>query len=98
MAALKEDAKYKDLKKEVQREISHLRTLYSKIDKYEREQRGKREPEKLRIQRIESELKKKFPDMEFDRDLLKLVGVLPYKNPPSKDRELIATVIAEHYE
>lgn len=98
MVALKEDAKYKDLKKEVQKEISHLRSLYGKIDKYEREQRGRRETEKYRIKRIEAELKKKFPDMEFDRDLLKLVGVLPYKNPPSKDKELIARVIAEHYE
>lgn len=50
------------------------------------------------IKKIEAELKRKFPDMEFDRDLLKLVGALPYRNPASKDKELIAKAIAEKYD
>ena len=99
MVALKEDAKYRDLKKEVEREIGHLRSLYSKLDKYEREQKkARREPEEHRIKRIEAEMKKKFPNMEFDRKLLKLVGALPFRNPPSRDNELISRIIAEHHE
>jgi translation initiation factor IF-2 len=99
MVALKED-KYRQLKKEIEREISHLKVLYSKIDKYEKAQQEgkKRKPDEYRIKKIETELKKKFPDMEFNRDLLKLVGALPYRNPASKDKELIAKAIAEKYE
>lgn len=99
MVALKED-KYRQLKKEVEREISHLKSLYSKLDKYEKTQQEgkKRKPDEYRIKKIETELKKKFPDMEFNRDLLKLVGALPYRNPASKDKELIAKAIAEKYE
>lgn len=94
--ALKEDARYKELKKEVEREMGHLRSLYSKLEKYEK---GKaRVSEAYRIRNAESELKKKFPGMEFDRSILKLVGIMPYKNPASKDKELISRAIAENYE
>ncbi|GEM_PF-1857399 len=98
MVALK-DPKYNDLKKEVEKEISHLKNLYRKIDRYEKQHKVMpNEPEAIRVRRIETELKRKFPGMEFDRELLKLVGILPNKNPPSKDKELIARAIADHYE
>jgi predicted nucleic acid-binding Zn-ribbon protein len=98
MVALK-DPKYRDLKREVEKEISHLKSLYSKIDRFEKRHKGTaNESEASRVRRIEAELKKKFPEMEFDRELLKLVGILHYRNPPSNDKELIAKAIAEHYE
>ena len=100
MVALKED-RCRQLKKEVEREIGRLKSLYSKLDKYEKAQqkgKNKKEPEENRIKKIEAELKRKFPDMEFDRNLLKLVGALPYRNPASKDKELVAKAIAEKYE
>lgn len=41
--------------------------------------------EQYRLERIESELKKKFPDMKVDKSLLGLVGTMPY-NPLLKTR------------
>ena len=92
MAAIKE---IRSLKKEVRKEVEHLRDLYAKIDRMEKKQGRRREHG---LDATESELKEKFPDESFDRCLLKLVGMMPYRNPPSKDKDLIARAIAENYE
>ena len=79
------EEKYRQLKKEVEREMSHLRSLYSKLDKYEKKQKRKKgeESEEYGIKKIEVELKRKFPAMDFNKDLLRLVGALHYQNPAS---------------
>jgi len=38
------------------------------------------------------ELRKEYPYIEFDDDLLELVGTLPY-NPAEKDKEVIREVV-----
>lgn len=85
-----EDIQY--IKKQIEKEMNHLRDLYSKLNKIER----KREPEKYRIKKLEQELKKRNPGIEIDRDLLSLVGTLPY-NPPSQDKEIVRRIVAERY-
>ena len=48
---------------------------------------------------IKEELRKKYPNMEFTQEtlrLLRLVGTQPY-NPISKDKKIIAEAMAEKY-
>ncbi len=46
----------------------------------------------LKIEELKNELKKEYPDIEFDGDLLELVGTQPY-NPVEKDKEVIKETI-----
>ncbi len=85
-----EDIRY--IKKQIKKEMNHLRDLYSKINRIER----KKEPEKYSIKKLEQELIRKNPDIEIDRELLALVGTEPY-NPPSQDKELVRRLVAERY-
>ncbi|MBS7251306.1 MAG: hypothetical protein KIH08_12085 [Candidatus Freyarchaeota archaeon] len=75
----------------VRREILELRKDLVRI-----EQRLRRiEREFLaysRVEEIRSELKKEFPSLDFDDDLLELVGKLPY-NPVERDREVIREAV-----
>lgn len=92
--ALKEEIRY--LKKEIRKEMDHLRDLYVKIDKIEKKQTS---PKGHGLKDVESELKKKFPDTEFDKSLLKVVGAMSeYRSsPPSKDKNLIRKAVSERY-
>lgn len=85
-----EDIQY--IKRQIEKEMNHLRSLYSKINQIE----AKKEPEKLRIKKLEQELIKKNPDIEIDRELLALVGTEP-RSPSSRDKETIRRIIAERY-
>jgi hypothetical protein len=91
--ALKEEIRY--LKKEVRKEMDHLRDLYVKIDKIEKKQ----SPKGYGSKSAESELKKKFPDTEFDKSLLKVIGAMSeYRNsPPSKDKNLVRKAVSDRY-
>jgi len=53
-------------------------------------------PVEERIKAIEKELRKEYPNTKFDRDLLKLVGTLPYY-PVEKDKEVIQESILEGF-
>lgn len=85
-----EDIQY--IKKQIEKEMIHLRDLYVKISRIERKQ----EPEKYRVKKLEAELLRKNPCIEVDRDLLALVGTEPY-NPPSQDKEIVRRIVAERY-
>lgn len=93
--ALKEEIR--SLKKEVKKEMDHLRDIYAKIDRIEKGQKAAPK-RRRRLIGVESELKAKLPNAEFDKSLLKLVGTASYKNPPSRDKSLIRKTIAEKYE
>nr|MDO8082684.1 hypothetical protein [Candidatus Freyarchaeota archaeon] len=45
-----------------------------------------------KVEDIRSELKQEFPSLDFDDELLELVGKLPY-NPVEKDREVIREAV-----
>jgi hypothetical protein len=81
------------IKKQIEKEMTRLRNLYTRLSRL---QRKRREPESYRLRRLESELKRKFPDIKVDKSLLRLVGTMPY-NPPSKDKEILREIIAERY-
>jgi hypothetical protein len=90
MMHMAEDIRY--IKRQIEKEMNHLRDLYTRINRIERE----REPEKYRIKKLEKELTRKNPGVEIDRDLLALVGTEPY-NPPSQDKEVVRRIVAERY-
>ncbi|MGI0101246.1 MAG: hypothetical protein ACREA7_01465 [Nitrosotalea sp.] len=83
---------FQHIKKEIEREMNHLKDLYDKIDHMER----KEEPERYRLKKLEEELRKKYPAMSVDKSLLRLIGTMPY-NPPSKDKHVIHQAVAELY-
>ncbi|CDI06431.1 hypothetical protein [Candidatus Nitrosotenuis uzonensis] len=85
-----EDIQY--IKRQIKKEMNHLRDLYSKINRIER----KKEPEKNRIKKLEQEIMSKNPNIEIDRELLALVGTEPY-NPSSQDKELVRHIAAQRY-
>jgi len=41
---------------------------------------------------IKNELKKEYPDLKFDDDLIELVGTLPYF-PAEKDKEIVREAV-----
>lgn len=45
-----------------------------------------------KVEEIRNELKLEFPSLDFDDDLLELVGKLPY-NPVEKDQEVIREAV-----
>ncbi|ABL78379.1 hypothetical protein [Thermofilum pendens] len=49
-----------------------------------------------RIKAVEEELKEEYPGMKFDRDLLELVGILPY-NPVEEDEEVVREAILKKF-
>jgi len=81
------------IKKQVKKEMNNLRELYHRVT---RSGRKGRESEKKRIKKLEAELRKKFPGIKVDKDLLRLVGTEPY-NPRSQDKEIVRRIVAERY-
>lgn len=80
------------IKKEIEKEMNHLRDLYNKINYMER----KEEPEKYRIKKLEEQLRRKYPGLNVDKSLLRLVGTMSY-NHPSKDKQIIRQAVSELY-
>jgi signal recognition particle GTPase len=85
-----EDIQY--IKKQIEKEMNHLKHLYNKINRIER----KKESRKDRIKKLEKELMRKNPDIEIDRELLALVGT-ESQNTPSQDKEIVRRIVAERY-
>lgn len=79
------------IKKQIKREMNHLRELYARVSTIAR-----KKPEKYRLKKLEQELLKKNPNIKVDRELLALVGTEPY-NPPSQDKEIVRRIVAERY-
>ncbi len=85
-----EDIQY--IKRQIKKEMNHLRDLYSKINRIEK----KKETEKHRVKKLEQELMRKNPNIEIDWELLALVGTEPH-NPPSQDKEVVRRIVAERH-
>ena len=87
-----------DIKRQLKREIARLNKISDKIERMQRKERGQSSTnEKMRIKKLEGELKEKYPDIRADKKLLRLVGTMKY-NPLSKDKQIIRRTIAEHFE
>ena len=56
-----------------------------------------KETEERRIERLEKAFKKKYPHLEIDRSILRLVGTELY-NPPSEDKAVNRRILAERYD
>jgi predicted nucleic acid-binding Zn-ribbon protein len=69
--AVAEDIQY--IKRQIEREMDHLKDLYTKVSKIE----GKTKPRKDRIKKLEQELHAKNPSARVDKELLGLVGTDP---------------------
>ncbi len=44
------------------------------------------------VEELRTELKEEYPDIDFDDDLLSLVGSIP-QNPPEKDKEVVREAV-----
>ena len=83
---------------EIRKQLAKVRRELSKIEyrvaQVELELAKPSMEEKVKV--IEEELRREYPDMKFDRDLLELVGTLPY-NPVKKDKEVIEEALFERF-
>ena len=75
---------------ELRKELVELREELAKVEY--RLRRLEVELSSYQIEELKNELKKEYPDIEFDDDLLELVGTQPY-NPVEKDKEVIRETI-----
>jgi len=82
-----------ELQREIQKTRQHLSRLENELHRV-RHGMPRRESEQERLARVETEFKKKYPNMEIERSILRLVGTLPKSG---SDRKLIAEAIAEKY-
>jgi hypothetical protein len=79
------------VKKQIEKEISHLKDQYSRL------KRGRRKKNSAyRLKDLERQLREHNPDMKINYELLKLVGTEPY-NPPSQDKEIVRRIVSERY-
>ncbi|MCP8308976.1 MAG: hypothetical protein H3Z54_09835 [archaeon] len=86
------------IKREIEKGLARFRALQRRA--YRLEMKMKKETEEERINKLKEELKKSCPNIEFTPRtlrLLRLVGTQPYI-PLNREKEVIAEVIAEHYE
>lgn len=82
-----------ELEREIRKTRQHLNRLEEQLLRVHYRTVG-RETEEERLARVEGEFKKKYPNVELDRSILRLVGTLPRRG---SDRKLIAEAIAEKY-
>jgi len=86
----------------LRRELEKARGILSKVENRLAvlERKYLKESEEERLKELKQELKKEYPEMEFNEDsikILKLVGTLP-SIPISEEKKEIAEAIAERYE
>jgi predicted RNase H-like nuclease (RuvC/YqgF family) len=83
-----------ELEKEIQKTRHRLNKLQSQLRKVQYRTPTKSETEARRIRKLELELRRKYPNAQVDRSILKLVGTLPRRG---SDQRLMAEAIAEKY-
>ncbi len=83
---------------EIKRQLARVREELARIEYRiaQVELKMAKPSEEERIRALEEELRKKYPNMKFDRDLLGLVGILPY-NPMEKDNEVIREAVLKKF-
>ena len=83
---------------EIRRQLAHLRDELARIEHRvaQVELKLTKPSREERIRELEEELRREYPNMKFDRDLLELVGILPY-NPVEKDEEVVRETIFEKF-
>jgi hypothetical protein len=85
-----------ELQKEIQKTRQHLNKLETQLHRMKYRKLAGTENEEQRIRRVEAEFKRKYPNIDISRNLLRLVGTEPY-NPRWKDKEVTRQIIAERY-
>jgi NADPH-dependent 7-cyano-7-deazaguanine reductase QueF len=74
-----------------------LDSLEQKLIRMQQKKKRNYTTEDERILKLERQVKRKYPDIEIDTELLKSVGKLS-NIPSSKDKEILRQVIAERYD
>jgi hypothetical protein len=85
-----------ELRREIEKTRKHLDSLEQKLIKTQQKKGRIDRREDNSILKLESQVKRKYPDIEIDVELLKSVGKLP-NIPSSKDKEILRQVIAERH-
>lgn len=83
-----------ELEKEIQKTRQYLNKLETRLREVQYRMPTGREAEEQRIRRLELELRRRYPNVQVDRSILKLVGILPRRG---SDQKLIAEAIAEKH-
>ena len=82
-----------ELQHRIQKTRRYLHRLETELDRARYVTGGRKQTAEQRIEQLEKEFKKKYPDLEIDRRVLRLVGSEPY-NSPSEDKAVNRRIIA----
>ena len=85
-----------ELQHRIRKTRQYLHRLETEIHRAKYRRPVRKKAEEQRIARLAREFKKKYPYLEADSSILKLVGTEPH-NPPSKDKEVNRRIMAERY-
>jgi hypothetical protein len=87
-----------ELKRKIRKTRKYLSSLEDSLRKMNAKKKKARNVKKRRkVDNIESEFKKRFPNLQPRKSLLALVGTEP-PNPPSLDKDLTRQIVAERYD
>jgi hypothetical protein len=84
-----------ELQHRIQKTRRYLHRLETELDRA-KYVTARKQTEEEKIARLEREFRKKYPRLEIDRSVLRLVGTEPY-NPPSEDKAVNRRITAERY-
>jgi hypothetical protein len=84
-----------ELQHRIRKTRQYLHRLETELDRA-RYITARKETAEQRLERLEREFKKKYPHLEIERSVLRLVGTEPY-NPPLEDKAVNRRIIAERY-
>jgi len=88
----------RNLQKEILRTRRYLSSLEGRLQKlrHPSASRNYAKAEERRLARVESEFRRKYPQLTVRRSLLAIVGTEPY-NSPSLDKAVTRQIVAERY-
>lgn len=84
------------LEKKIEKTREQLYRLETQLQRIRRRVPVRHDTQEQRLNRLEAQLKRKYPNVKVDRELLSLVGTLP-KIPRSIEKEMIRDAIVEKY-
>ena len=82
-----------ELEKEIEKTRQYLHRLETRL---QRARYRKVQTEKERLQKVESEFKRKYPNEKLHPDVLSIAGILPYASR-AHDKQILRQALAEKY-
>jgi restriction endonuclease S subunit len=84
------------LERKIEKAREQLYRLETQLLRIQRQAPARRGTQEQKLNRLEAQFKKKYPNVKVDRELLSLVGTLP-RIPRSVEKQIIRDAVAERH-